>query len=59
MVIVSTVGFFFFFFGNVVEVNLDKEGQQDWLANVVMVKTANGKWQMCVDFTDFNKACSK
>ena len=31
----------------------------DWLANVVMVKKANGKWKMCVDFTDLNKACSK
>ena len=29
----------------------------DWLANVVMVKKANGKWRMCVDFTDLNKAC--
>ena len=27
----------------------------DWLANVVMVKKANGKWRMCVDFTDLNK----
>ena len=24
----------------------------EWLANVVMVKKANGKWRMCVDFTD-------
>ena len=31
----------------------------DWLANVVMVKKANGKWQMCVDFTDLNRACPK
>ena len=31
----------------------------DWLANVVMVKKANGKWRMCVDFTDLNRACSK
>ena len=31
----------------------------DWLANVVMVKKANGKWRMCVDFTDLNKACPK
>ena len=31
----------------------------DWLANVVMVKKANGKWRICVDFTDFNKACPK
>ena len=31
----------------------------DWLANVVMVKKANGKWRMCVDFTDLKKACPK
>ena len=31
----------------------------DWLANVVMVKKANGKWQMCVDFTDLNRVCPK
>ena len=31
----------------------------DWLANVVMVKKANGKWRMCIDFTDLNKACPK
>ena len=31
----------------------------DWLANVVMVKKANSKWRMCVDFTDLNKACPK
>ena len=29
----------------------------DWLASVVMVKKANGKWRMCVDFTNLNKAC--
>ena len=29
------------------------------MANVVLVKKANGKWRMCVDFTDLNKACSK
>ena len=31
----------------------------DWLTNVVMVKKANGKLRMCIDFTDFNKACPK
>ena len=31
----------------------------DWLANVVMVKKANGRWRMYVDFTDLNKACPK
>jgi hypothetical protein len=32
---------------------------QEWLANTVMVKKANGKWRMCIDFTDLNKACPK
>ena len=31
----------------------------EWLANIVMVKKANEKWRMCVDFMDLNSACSK
>jgi hypothetical protein len=31
----------------------------EWLANTVMVNKANGKWRMCIDFTDLNKACPK
>ena len=31
----------------------------NWLANVIIVKKANGKWRMCIDFTDLNKACPK
>ena len=31
----------------------------EWLANVVLVKKANGKWRLCIDFTDLNKACLK
>ena len=31
----------------------------EWLANMVLVKKANGKWRMCVDFIDLNKACPK
>ena len=30
-----------------------------WVANVVLVKKASGKWRMCVDFTNLNKACPK
>jgi hypothetical protein len=30
-----------------------------WLANTVPVKNKNGKWRICVDFTDLNKACKK
>jgi hypothetical protein len=31
----------------------------EWLANTVLVKKANGKWRMCIDFTYLNKACPK
>ena len=30
-----------------------------WLANTVPVKKKNGKWRMCIDFTDLNKAYPK
>ncbi|XP_074324061.1 uncharacterized protein LOC141660983 [Apium graveolens] len=31
----------------------------EWLATPVMVKKANGKWRMCIDFIDLNDACPK
>jgi len=31
----------------------------EWLANVVLVQKANGKWRMCVDFTNLNKVYPK
>ena len=31
----------------------------EWLANVVMVKKPNGKWRICIDYIDLNKACPK
>ena len=31
----------------------------EWLANTVVVKKKSGKWPVCVDFTDLNKACPK
>ena len=29
------------------------------LGNPVMVKKANGRWRMCIDFTSLNDACPK
>ena len=31
----------------------------EWLANTVVVRKKTGKWRVCVDFTDLNKACPK
>uniref|UniRef100_A0A2N9IV34 Uncharacterized protein n=1 Tax=Fagus sylvatica TaxID=28930 RepID=A0A2N9IV34_FAGSY len=30
-----------------------------WLSNTVVVKKKNGKWRVCVDFTNLNQACPK
>jgi hypothetical protein len=30
-----------------------------WLTNMLLVKKSKGKWIICVDFTDLNKACLK
>ncbi|XP_050217597.1 uncharacterized protein LOC126668447 [Mercurialis annua] len=31
----------------------------EWLANVVLIKKSNGRWRLCIDFTDLNNACPK
>ena len=31
----------------------------EWLANVVEVKKKNGKWRVCIEFTDLNMSCLK
>jgi hypothetical protein len=31
----------------------------DCIANLVLVPNKNGKWRMCVDYTNLNKACPK
>ena len=31
----------------------------EWLANTVVVKKKSGKWRVCVNFTDLNRACPK
>ncbi|KAL0347724.1 UNVERIFIED_CONTAM: hypothetical protein Scaly_1788400 [Sesamum calycinum] len=30
-----------------------------WLSNIVLVPKPKGKWMMCIDFRDLNKACRK
>jgi hypothetical protein len=30
-----------------------------WLSNTIVVKKKNGKWRVCIDFTDLNKVCPK
>ena len=30
-----------------------------WLSNTVVIQKKNGKWRVCVDFTDLNKDCPK
>ncbi|KAL0400436.1 UNVERIFIED_CONTAM: Pro-Pol polyprotein [Sesamum latifolium] len=31
----------------------------EWLSNMVLVPKPGGKWRMCIDFRDLNKACPK
>ena len=31
----------------------------EWLANTVVARKKSGKWRVCMDFTDINKACPK
>jgi len=38
---------------------IDEAHYTTWLSNVVLVKKANGKWRMCMDYTDLNKACPR
>ena len=46
--------------GKLLKANFIREAHYpEWLADVVMVKKANGKWRICIDYTDVNKACSK
>lgn len=38
---------------------IKKVSYPEWLANTVVVKKKSGKWRVCMDFTDLNKACPK
>ncbi|XP_058784827.1 uncharacterized protein LOC131659686 [Vicia villosa] len=45
---------------DLLEANFISEAKYStWLSNVVLVKKSNGKWRMCVDYTDVNRACPK
>ena len=46
--------------GKVLQANAIREVEYpEWLANVVLVKKENGKWRLCIDFTDINQAYLK
>ena len=38
---------------------IEKVFYLEWLVNTMVVKKKSGKWRVCVDFTDLNKACPK
>jgi len=31
----------------------------DWVSDSILVKKKNGKWRVCIDFTNLNEACSR
>jgi len=42
---------------DLIEANFISEAKYTtWLSDVVLVKKSNGKWCMCVDYTDLNRA---
>ena len=46
--------------GKLLQVGAIREVENpELLANVVLVKKANVKWRLCIDFTDVNRACPK
>lgn len=38
---------------------ISKAKYMEWMSNVVLIKKASGKWRMCIDYTDLNRACPK
>lgn len=36
-----------------------KVNNPEWISNAVLIKKVNGKWRMCIDFTNLNNACPK
>ncbi|XP_027941195.1 uncharacterized protein LOC114194995 [Vigna unguiculata] len=38
---------------------IEEDHYTTWLSNIVLVKKVNGKWRMCVDYTDLNRTCPR
>ena len=38
---------------------INKVFYPEWLANTIVMKKKSGKWRVCVDFIDLNKAYPK
>lgn len=38
---------------------IEPDDYPTWLTNVAMVKKKNGKWRICIEFTNLNKAYPK
>ena len=46
--------------GKLLQANAIREVEYpEWLANIVLVKKANDKWRLCIDYTYINRACPK
>ena len=46
--------------GKLIQVKAIREVEYpEWLANIVLVKKENGKWRLCIDFKDINRAYLK
>ena len=46
--------------GKLLQANAIREVEYpEWLTNVVLVKKANNKWRLCIDFTNINRAYPK
>ncbi|XP_058106521.1 uncharacterized protein LOC131249775 [Magnolia sinica] len=38
---------------------IEKVYYPDWIVNIVLVRKFNGKWRVCVDYSNVSKACPK
>ena len=38
---------------------IQETSYSEWIANMVMIKKANGKWRICINYIKLNKVCFK